>query len=126
MERRSAQALSKIEDLNTFILFDKNQSEFEAITEYDDLDVPLQVGFSWRAWTPSKQRLPAAPRQCRAAEHSPNATTQTRNERPGRTGSGHEITGSNLKLDVENLMQQRWVAVTHAVLIIRSFSLPWA
>ena len=23
-------------------------------------------------------------------------------------------------------MQQRWVGVTHAVLIIRSFSLPWA
>ena len=44
MERRSAQALSKIEDMNTFILFDKNQSEFEAITEYVDLDVPLQVG----------------------------------------------------------------------------------
>ena len=44
MERRSAPALSKIEDLNTFIPFDKNQSEFEAITEYDDLDVPLQVG----------------------------------------------------------------------------------
>ena len=44
VERRSAQALSKIEDLNTFILFDKNQSAFKAITEYDDLDVPLQVG----------------------------------------------------------------------------------
>ena len=44
VEMRSAPALSKIEDLNTFILFDKNQSEFEAITEYVDLDVPLQVG----------------------------------------------------------------------------------
>ena len=44
MERRSAPALSKIEDMNTFILFYKNQSEFEAITEYDDLDVPLQAG----------------------------------------------------------------------------------
>ena len=44
MERRSAPALSKIEDMNTFILFYKNQSEFEAITEYDDLDVSLQVG----------------------------------------------------------------------------------
>ena len=44
VERRSAPALSKIEDLNTFILFDKNQSAFKAITEYDDLDVPLQVG----------------------------------------------------------------------------------
>ena len=41
---RSAPALSKIEDMNTFILFYKNQSEFEAITEYDDLDVSLQVG----------------------------------------------------------------------------------
>ena len=30
--------------MNTFILFYKNQSEFEAITEYDDLDVSLQVG----------------------------------------------------------------------------------
>ena len=44
MERRSAPALSKIEDMNTFILFYKNQSDFKAITEYDDLDVPLQVG----------------------------------------------------------------------------------
>ena len=44
VERRSAPALSKIGDLNTFILFDKNQSAFKAITEYDDLDVPLQVG----------------------------------------------------------------------------------
>ena len=44
VEMRSAPTLSKIEDLNTFILFDKNQSEFEAITEYDDLDVPLQAG----------------------------------------------------------------------------------
>ncbi len=44
MERRSAPALSKIEDMNTFILFYKNQSAFKAITEYDDLDVPLQVG----------------------------------------------------------------------------------
>ena len=44
VERRSAPALSKIEDMNTFILFYKNQSAFKAITEYDDLDVPLQVG----------------------------------------------------------------------------------
>ena len=44
MERRSAQALSKIGDMNTFILFCKNQSDFKAITEYDDLDVLLQVG----------------------------------------------------------------------------------
>ena len=44
VEMRSAPALSKIEDMNTFILFYKNQSEFEAITEYDDLDVSLQVG----------------------------------------------------------------------------------
>ena len=44
VERRSAPALSKIGDMNTFILFYKNQSEFEAITEYDDLDVSLQVG----------------------------------------------------------------------------------
>ena len=44
VEMRSAQVLSKIEDMNTFILFYKNQSEFEAITEYDDLDVSLQVG----------------------------------------------------------------------------------
>ena len=44
VEIRSAQALSKIGDMNTFILFDKNQSAFKAITEYDDLDVPLQVG----------------------------------------------------------------------------------
>ena len=44
VERRSAPALSKIEDMNTFILFYKNQSDFKAITEYEDLDVPLQVG----------------------------------------------------------------------------------
>ena len=44
VEMRSAQALSKIGDMNTFILFYKNQSDFKAITEYDDLDVPLQVG----------------------------------------------------------------------------------
>lgn len=44
VEIRSAQALSKIEDMNTFILFYKNQSDFKAITQYDDLDVPLQVG----------------------------------------------------------------------------------
>ncbi len=44
VEMRSAEALSKIEDMNTFILFYKNQSDFKAITEYDDLDVPLQVG----------------------------------------------------------------------------------
>ena len=44
VERRSAPALSKIGDMNTFILFYKNQSDFKAITEYDDLDVPLQVG----------------------------------------------------------------------------------
>ena len=44
VEMRSAQALSKIEDMNTFIIFYKNQSDFKAITEYDDLDVPLQVG----------------------------------------------------------------------------------
>ena len=41
---RSAPALSKIGDMNTFILFYKNQSDFKAITECDDLDVPLQVG----------------------------------------------------------------------------------
>ena len=64
----------------------------EAITEYDDLTSPCRWDFSWRAWRPLKRRPPAAPRQCRAAEHSPNATTKTRNERPGRTGSGHEIT----------------------------------
>ena len=44
VEMRSAQALSKIGDLNTFILFYKNQSDCKAITEYDDLDVSLQVG----------------------------------------------------------------------------------
>ena len=44
VEMRSAEALSKIEDMNTFILFYKNQSDFKAITQYDDLDVPLQVG----------------------------------------------------------------------------------
>ena len=44
VEMRSAPALSKIGDMNTFILFYKNQSDFKAITEYDDLDVPLQVG----------------------------------------------------------------------------------
>ena len=44
VEMRSAEALSKIEDMNTFILFYKNQSDFKAITKYDDLDVPLQVG----------------------------------------------------------------------------------
>ena len=44
VEMRSAEALSKIEDMNTFILFYKNQSDFKAIIEYDDLDVPLQVG----------------------------------------------------------------------------------
>ena len=44
VEMRSAPALSKIGDMNTFILFYKNQSDCKAITEYDDLDVPLQVG----------------------------------------------------------------------------------
>ena len=44
VERRSMEALSKIEDMNTFLLFYKNQSDFKAIAEYDDLDVPLQVG----------------------------------------------------------------------------------
>ena len=44
VEMRSAEALSKIEDMNTFILFYKNQSDFRAITQYDDLDVLLQVG----------------------------------------------------------------------------------
>ena len=44
VEMRSAEALSKIEDMNTFIIFYKNQSDFKALTEYDDLDVPLQVG----------------------------------------------------------------------------------
>ena len=44
VEMRSAEALSKIEDMNTFILFYKNRSDFKAITQYDDLDVPLQVG----------------------------------------------------------------------------------
>ena len=44
VEMRSAEALWKIEDMNTFILFYKNRSDFKAITQYDDLDVPLQVG----------------------------------------------------------------------------------
>ena len=44
VEIRSGEALSKIEDMNTFIVFYKNQSDFKAITQYDDLDVPLQVG----------------------------------------------------------------------------------
>ena len=44
VEMRSAEALSKIEDMNTFILFYQNRSDFKAITQYDDLDVPLQVG----------------------------------------------------------------------------------
>ena len=112
MERRSAPALSKIEDLNTFILFDKNQSEFEAITEYVDLDVPLQVGLL--AWRPLKQRLPAAPRR---SEHSPNATTHPQRKRPNWVGPN----GEQIEI-VENLMQ-RWVAVTHAVLHV---CLPWA
>ena len=30
--------------MNTFILFYKNQSDFKAITQCDDLNVPLQVG----------------------------------------------------------------------------------
>ena len=42
VERRSAPALSKIEDMNTFILFYKNQSEFEAITEYDTWTSPCR------------------------------------------------------------------------------------
>ena len=92
VEMRSAQALSKIEDMNTFILFYKNQSDCKAITEYDDLESPGRRDFSWRAWAPLKWRPPASPRLCRAAEPSPNATTQTRNEIPGPTGSGHEIT----------------------------------
>ena len=44
VELRSAEALSKIEDMNHFIVFYKNQSDFRAITDYDDFDVPLQVG----------------------------------------------------------------------------------
>ena len=44
VEQRSIEALSKIEDMNTFIVFYKNQADFKAITQYDDLDVPLQVG----------------------------------------------------------------------------------
>ena len=44
VEHRSIEALSKIEDMNTFIVFYKNQADFKAITQYDDLDVPLQVG----------------------------------------------------------------------------------
>ena len=44
VELRSAEALSKIEDMNTFIVFYQNQPDYRAITEYDDLDVPLQVG----------------------------------------------------------------------------------
>ena len=44
VELRSIEALSKIEDMNTFIVFYKNQADFKAITQYDDLDVPLQVG----------------------------------------------------------------------------------
>ena len=44
VELCSAEALSKIEDMNTFIVFYKNQSDFKALTQYDDLDVPLQVG----------------------------------------------------------------------------------
>ena len=43
VEQRSIEALSKIEDMNTFIVFYKNQADFKAITQYDDLDVPLQV-----------------------------------------------------------------------------------
>ena len=44
VELRSAEALSKIEDMNTFIVFYQNQPDYRAITEYDDRDVPLQVG----------------------------------------------------------------------------------
>ena len=31
-----------------------------------------------------------------------------------------------MKLDVETLMKRRWIGVAHAILIIMSFSLPWA
>ena len=31
-----------------------------------------------------------------------------------------------MNIDIENLIQKRWAGVTHAVLIIMSFSLPWA
>ena len=31
-----------------------------------------------------------------------------------------------MKLDVETLMKKRWIGVAHAILIIMSFSLPWA
>ena len=30
-----------------------------------------------------------------------------------------------MKLDVESLLNTRWVGVTHAILIILSFGLPW-
>ena len=31
-----------------------------------------------------------------------------------------------MKLDIENLMNKRWAGISHAVLIILSFGLPWA
>ena len=31
-----------------------------------------------------------------------------------------------MKLDVESLMKERWIGVSHAILIILSFGLPWA
>ena len=44
VERRSIDALEKIEDMNTFIIFYKNQADFKAITEYNHLEVPQQIG----------------------------------------------------------------------------------
>ncbi len=40
VEHRSIEALSKIEDMNTFSVFYKNQADYKAITQYDELDMP--------------------------------------------------------------------------------------
>ncbi len=41
-------------------------------------------------------------------------------------GSDLKYGAGKLKLDVEELIRKRWAGVAHAVLIIMSFSLPWA
>ena len=62
VERRSAPALSKIEDLNTFILFTRTSQPSRQSPSTTTSMFPCRRDSSWRAWTPLNRKPTAAPR----------------------------------------------------------------
>ena len=79
VEGRTAKALSKIQDMNTFILLYKNRSDVGSFTKYDDLHLHITGAFpcrsdrswkAWKAWPLSRPKPPAWSRPRSRSESS--------------------------------------------------------